>query len=221
MGAVLRSSNWARIFEGDKFPCKIEEGVFLGSFAAAKNKAVLDKLNITHILTVACSLSPPHPNDFVYKVISVMDNKDTDIRKYFDECFSFVDEAKEKGGSVLVHCFVGRSRSVSIVVAYLMKKHGMSVSEALEYVRNRRPEAAPNSGFISQLQDFDKSLRDKPRRLRAVLTPTIHKLLASYCFGDLNQGSSLSWNLLLWRVLVSLICLILIQWLLLSFIKIF
>lgn len=47
---------------------------------------------------------------------------------------------------------------MTIVVAYLMKKHGMNLSQALEHVKSRRPQAAPNSGFISQLQSFERAL---------------------------------------------------------------
>ncbi|GKV38602.1 hypothetical protein SLEP1_g46492 [Rubroshorea leprosula] len=32
-------------------------------------------------------------------------------------------------------------------------------SLALEYVKSKRPQAAPNSGFLSQLQEFEKSLQ--------------------------------------------------------------
>lgn len=49
--------------------------------------------------------------------------------------------------------------SVTIVVAYLMKNHGMSLSQALAHVKSRRRQAGPNSGFISQLRDFEKSLQ--------------------------------------------------------------
>ncbi|RXH70496.1 hypothetical protein DVH24_013242 [Malus domestica] len=48
--------------------------------------------------------------------------------------------------------------SVTIIVAYLMKKHAMSVSQALEHVKSRRPQASPNAGFISQLQSLERSL---------------------------------------------------------------
>ncbi|XP_043696799.1 dual specificity protein phosphatase 1-like isoform X2 [Telopea speciosissima] len=97
----------------------------------------------------------------VFLVILVTDREDTDIAQYFDECFDFIDEAKRLGGGVLVHCFVGRSRSVTVVVAYLMKKYHMSLSQALELVRSKRPQAAPNSGFMLQLQNFEKSLKEK------------------------------------------------------------
>ncbi|XP_044497929.1 dual specificity protein phosphatase 1 isoform X2 [Mangifera indica] len=134
-------------------------GSLLGFVGAATNKDALKSRNITHILTVANSLSPVHPHDFVYKVVEVMDREDTNLMLYFDECFNFIDEAKRLGGGVLVHCFMGISRSVTIVVAYLMKKHGMRLSQALAHVKCRRPQAAPNYGFISQLQQFEQNLQ--------------------------------------------------------------
>ncbi|XP_058001035.1 dual specificity protein phosphatase 1-like [Hevea brasiliensis] len=159
IAALWRVINVTRCLKEDNLPCQIEEGLFLGSFGAANNKDVLKSKNITHILTVANSLAPAYRNDFVYKVIGVTDKEDTNLRQYFDECFSFIDEAKRQGGCVLIHCFVGKSRSVTIVVGYLMRKYGMSLSQALGHVKSRRPQAAPNSGFISQLQDFENSLQ--------------------------------------------------------------
>lgn len=50
------------------------------------------------------------------------------------------------------------SCSVTIVVAYLMKKQGMSKSEALHHVRSKRSIASPNPGFRVQLKNFEKSL---------------------------------------------------------------
>ncbi|XP_056174959.1 dual specificity protein phosphatase 1-like isoform X1 [Syzygium oleosum] len=157
--ALLRVMNLTRCVNEDKVLCKIEEDLFLGSVGAANNKDDLKRLNVTHILTVASTLKPAYPDDFVYKVIAVGDREDTNIREHFDECFEFIDEAKRLGGGVLVHCFVGKSRSVTIVVAYLMKKHGMSLSQALEHVKSRRRQASPNSGFISQLQEYEKFLQ--------------------------------------------------------------
>ncbi|KAJ4968920.1 hypothetical protein NE237_015621 [Protea cynaroides] len=163
IAALTRALYAIRCVKEDNVPCKIEEGLFLGSVGAASNKNALKSLNITHILTVA-NLSAldwsTHPNDFIYKTINVADREDTDIAQYFDECLDFIDEAKGLGGGVLVHCFVGRSRSVTVVVAYLMKKYHMSLSQAMEHVRSKRPQAAPNSGFMLQLQNFEKSLQE-------------------------------------------------------------
>lgn len=121
--------------------------------------------------------------------VLVVDKEDTNLEMYFDECVDFIDEAKRQGGSVLVHCFIGKSRrsvfvfgflvyfnksgkvllspecfapftrSVTIVVAYLMKKRGMTLKQALEHVKSKRPVASPNAGFIRQLQDLEKSMQ--------------------------------------------------------------
>ncbi|KAK9931320.1 hypothetical protein M0R45_018598 [Rubus argutus] len=154
--AVIQAMN-ERLSREDNVPCQIEQGLFLGSIGAANNKEELKNCNVTHILTVANSLPPQYPNDFVYKVLNVADTKCTDLKQHFDECFNYIEEAKRCGGGVLVHCFAGMSRSATIVLSYLMKKHGMRLTQALELVKRKRPQAAPNAGFISQLQDLESS----------------------------------------------------------------
>jgi hypothetical protein len=59
-----------------------------------------------------------------------------------------------KGSGVLVHCWAGHSRSVSIVLFYLMKKtrRFKSVAEALAFIQSKRPYIDPNPGFLLQLE---------------------------------------------------------------------
>ncbi|KAF9605536.1 hypothetical protein IFM89_017555 [Coptis chinensis] len=159
VAALVQAFYATKYVKEDSVPCQIEEALFLGSLGAALNKDALKSLNITHILIMANTLNPAYPNDFVYKKIQVADRVETDLTQHFDECFDFIDEAKMMGGGVLVHCFAGKSRSVTIVVAYLMKKRGMSLSQALQLVKNKRPQVAPNAGFMSQLQNFERPLR--------------------------------------------------------------
>ena len=44
-----------------------------------------------------------------------------DITAFFRTAYSFIEQAKAKGTAVLVHCHEGKSRSVTLVLAYLMK----------------------------------------------------------------------------------------------------
>lgn len=41
--------------------------------------------------------------------------------------YSFIEEAMEQGESVLVHSLHGKSRSGSVIIAYLMKKYSWSL----------------------------------------------------------------------------------------------
>ncbi|KAH7625819.1 protein-tyrosine phosphatase-like protein [Sordaria sp. MPI-SDFR-AT-0083] len=74
-------------------------------------------------------------------------------------------QSQPQPGAVLVHCAMGKSRSVSAIVAYLLWKHphrfGRSdpstparraVTQAVNWVRQTRPIAEPNDGFMSQLE---------------------------------------------------------------------
>lgn len=46
---------------------------------------------------------------------------------------------------------MGKSRSATVVIAYLMQEHNISPSEALSHVRQARSICEPNPGFMKQL----------------------------------------------------------------------
>eukprot|EP00245_Coleochaete_scutata_P006188 TRINITY_DN203_c0_g1_i2.p2 TRINITY_DN203_c0_g1~~TRINITY_DN203_c0_g1_i2.p2 ORF type:complete len:164 (-),score=34.56 TRINITY_DN203_c0_g1_i2:1112-1603(-) len=134
------------------------QGLFVGSVGAAHNKAELQQCQVSHVICVANFIPPPYPNDFKYTQVEILDSPNVDIVSRFVECFDAINEAKQQGMAAMVHCFAGRSRSATVVVAYLMKEHGISLDEALTIVRRTRPEACPNSGFMGQLRGYEKML---------------------------------------------------------------
>ena len=60
------------------------------------------------------------------------------IKGLFDRSNEFIEDARLKGGKVLVHCRVGVSRSSSLVIAYVMKHCEMDLQSAYLLVRSRR-----------------------------------------------------------------------------------
>ena len=46
--------------------------------------------------------------------------------RYFHRTTEFIDRAITGGGLVVVNCYMGLSRSSSVVIAYLITKHNMS-----------------------------------------------------------------------------------------------
>lgn len=54
----------------------------------------------------------------------------------------------------------GRSRSVSIAIAYMMNKNNsLTVEQCMETIRETRPQAEPNKGFMKQLNILQEEIR--------------------------------------------------------------
>lgn len=47
---------------------------------------------------------------------------------------------------------MGKSRSATVVCAYLMQHYHLSPNEALRHLREARPLCEPNDGFMTQLE---------------------------------------------------------------------
>tara|TARA_Y100000310_G_C20459894_1_gene704832 strand:+ start:43 stop:570 length:528 start_codon:yes stop_codon:yes gene_type:complete len=147
-------------FQVDKISC-ITDYLFLSAQVVSTNYSLLQENNITHI--VNCT----HPSecfgnlfqDICYMNVPVLDKPFQYIRDYFETTFQFIDEAISQKGKVLVHCHMGISRSVTIVVAYLMKKYRLSLKDALLKVTQIRPIASPSIYFHQQLLQFEKTLK--------------------------------------------------------------
>ncbi|KAI0025232.1 phosphatases II [Xylariomycetidae sp. FL0641] len=144
--------------------------------------------NITHVLS-AIKWSFERWGDeakrFKHMSIDVDDVEETDLIVYFPAVVRFIDDglhAKSNATSVsspspgvYVHCAMGKSRSVSCVMAYLLYKYphrfggqqwtptaasaehrrataSEAVDLALKCVREARSLAEPNDGFMRQLK---------------------------------------------------------------------
>ncbi|KAF6263441.1 protein-tyrosine phosphatase-like protein [Scenedesmus sp. NREL 46B-D3] len=136
-------------------PCKLRAGLFIGSIESEASLAALQAAGITHILQAGAELAPSHPEQFIYKRLSVSDEEDEDLVAVLKEASEFIDEGR-KSGAVLVHCAQGISRSAAVLTAYLMTHARFSFQTALSHVQQARPNADPNQGFRLQLQEFER-----------------------------------------------------------------
>ncbi len=153
--------------------------LFVGSLAAAESIQFLSQHNITHVLTVAKSLSVKIPDitnnasskegkvpcmNIKHLVIECLDHPMANILEVLDECLTFIrdglitsmnhrDDGKIiSGNNVLVHCASGVSRSVTVCAAYIMKYYDWDWLGALKHISSTRKYANPNLGFRRQLQ---------------------------------------------------------------------
>jgi len=136
------------IFEGDII---IEDKLILGSIESSYLKDKLEELGVTHILMIGFFMTPIYPQDFIYENYEVNDYSNENILQYLVEGIRFIDNSKV----CYCHCQLGKSRSASFAIAYVMYKNRIHFSKAFNFVKKKRKMIFPNEGFQCQLEDFD------------------------------------------------------------------
>ncbi|XP_040928340.2 dual specificity protein phosphatase 26-like isoform X1 [Betta splendens] len=136
--------------------------LYIGDQHSAENGADLYKHQITHVLNAAHSERRGQPDIYGSMRISYMgveahDSCNFDMSVNFQAAADFIHRGLSKGGKVLVHCHVGVSRSATLVLAYLMLKHQLTLVEAICAVKENRG-VIPNRGFLRQLIKLDGQL---------------------------------------------------------------
>ncbi|RWR76489.1 dual specificity protein phosphatase PHS1 [Cinnamomum micranthum f. kanehirae] len=146
-------------------PSSVTAYLFIGGALAAKSVYTLQHLGITHILCLCANeigqSDSQHPDLFEYRNFSICDDDNAKISDIFEEASDFIENVETSGKKVLVHCFEGRSRSATVVLAYLMLRKNFTLLEAWTRLKRVHRRAQPNDGFAKILLDFDRKLHGK------------------------------------------------------------
>lgn len=129
---------------------EIIPGVYIGAYSDTIDNSNLFQLNITHVINLS-QIANNNASCFDMYNININDYPDSNISEYFSKTSRFICNALVNKKNVLVYCFAGMSRSVSIVIAFLIRKRRMTFESALQLVKSKRNCAEPNSGFTQQL----------------------------------------------------------------------
>lgn len=137
----------------------VDEFLYLGNMWQASCRQVIDHLRITHVVNATLDVGNVFEADGVkYHEVKIRDAPDADIAAFFDSTFAFIDEAKQSGGRVLVHCTQGISRSATLVIMYVMRAFDWSLAQAFNFVRSGRGVVMPNEGFVRALMAEERLL---------------------------------------------------------------
>ena len=107
-------------------------GLYFGPYINAKSLPWLTRHGITHIVNATPSSPCHHDGKISYLRVAIDDKPGVDIRAHFEASRAFIASAIAAGGTVLVHCHMGRSRSATLCAAYLVAEHSVTPVPASE-----------------------------------------------------------------------------------------
>jgi protein-tyrosine phosphatase len=84
---------------------------------------------------------------------------------------TFIEDAIQNGGGVLVYCTDGISRSAAIIIAYLMYSKRKTYSDAYAFIKLKRSVAKPNFSLVKQLMIFEENLHLKKDLGKSIKSP--------------------------------------------------
>ena len=143
-------------------PSLVLPSVWVGSAADASDAHFMAA--ITHVLCCAAEFQARrYPAHVTWHKLALTDNAERGAEALLREGANKLREWRAvPGATILVHCALGRSRSVSTVAAYLVLHEGTTAEDAVALVRAARTVALPYHGFVGILEDFERSRSRSP-----------------------------------------------------------
>jgi protein-tyrosine phosphatase len=163
LNILLVNNRDKEVFTNMPLLSQITKRIFLGNELDAKNYDLLKYHNISYIVNSAKKQINYYENEFEYIHTLLTDYAKSDLIKHMYKVLSFMNKRK---GNFFVHCFYGKSRSASFVIAYLMYKKKWRYKKAFDFVKKRRKYINPNKGFKKQLQLLDAFFIDQGYNLK-------------------------------------------------------
>ncbi|CAM9337987.1 unnamed protein product, partial [Lampetra planeri] len=169
LASELQRLMWTKKGAGSHLD-EVYHRVYIGDMYAAKDKRTLQAHHITHVLNAAdgkfnvnTGSSFYRDTNITYHGVEAFDMPSFDLSPFFYPAANFIKNAlSSPTDKLLVHCVMGRSRSATLFLAYLMICEDMTVVDAIEHVKKRR-RIIPNWGFLKQLRRLDMDLLERRR----------------------------------------------------------
>jgi len=138
-------------------PTLITDNIYLGNAFHASCQSVLNHHNIGAILNVSGEIPCFFPQEYTYLWLNVNDDTQATLQPYFDQAYTFIREQQtlHPDKRILIHCYMGASRSASIMAYYLMRKLAFTRDAAVSYLEDKRPVVNINQAFLTQLAQLE------------------------------------------------------------------
>lgn len=155
----------------NNLPCIVDSGltqitpfVFVADEETVRQCHPIFSNDINCLLNVACELpqilfpAQCHIESIKYPIEDVPNYPAV---CYFDIIADRIADNVALNRRTLVYCHYGRSRSITFILAYLIKYHRLPLTIAYKIVQDQRKSALPNIGFWTQLKLYELYYQEK------------------------------------------------------------
>lgn len=131
------------------YPIHIIDNLYLGSSVTAAFYKGLKSHNIKHIINITEHSRNYFPEEIDYLTIKIEDQEDEKITPYLDKTCDYIKQ--NKNDNILIHCHWGRSRSVALILNYLINEKNKDLTESILLLKEKRPGVSINKKFIEEI----------------------------------------------------------------------
>jgi protein-tyrosine phosphatase len=147
---------------------EIIPGLFVGNLQAAVNIEQLNIHGITHVLNVrqrvdSVTMENYEANSIEFAHVPMADCLFFDMKRNINAAIAFIRMALSDEGKILVHCLAGKSRSATVVAAYLITTRDYDALSASIELCTKRPQVLPNETFRRFLCVLEEKVKSATR----------------------------------------------------------
>ena len=147
----------------------IIDNIILGNACDASFYSRLEDANISTIINVTKEIPNYFEKYFKYQKIKLNDQNKDKVKftnEIFDQVNSFIESQQTKNAknikhNILIHCYMGSSRSATVTASYIIYKYGYTVDECVKLIHSKREIMNINTGFMENLQDYYEYCQNK------------------------------------------------------------
>jgi hypothetical protein len=126
--------------------------LYLSDLQTAQTLTADDAIHV--VISIGCVCNHMEGIEYL-EFPAIPDDPKVFLMSIWDYTSSYIAERIAKEVNVLVHCVYGQSRSVSTIIAYMLRYCKHSLTDALMLLRSKKPDISINPGFLSQLWCID------------------------------------------------------------------
>jgi protein-tyrosine phosphatase len=132
---------------------KIIDGIYLSNLLSAHKLDLIKENNIKLVIRLSEDDNNKSPYDNTVQFVNViLEDWSIDRKKMIEISERIYKTINSYDGNILIHCNEGQSRSVSVIIYYLIKQYNYTYDKAFNYIKNIKSDIHINSAFVEELK---------------------------------------------------------------------